>query len=94
MNEQIQHIGANVCQEIIERERLKSSCEQFWNEAGAQLNSLMDCQGVIAGGVENLEQAVGNKLTENEERNVKKWQVLDTFRNNAQEIIRELGINR
>ena len=54
----------------------------------------MDCQGVIAGGVENLEQAVGNKLTENEERNVKKWQVLDTFRNNAQEIIRELGINR
>ena len=64
-NEQIQHIDSNVSQEILAK--LRSSCEQFRNEVGAQLDSLRDVQGVNIGGVENMTREVGAKLTENEE---------------------------
>ena len=41
-----------------------------------------------------MAQTVENKLTENEERNVKREQILDTLRSNMQKIIQELGLNR
>ena len=64
-NEQIQHIGPNARRGILAK--LRSSCEKFNNEVGAQLDSLRDVQGGIDGGVGNLAQTVANELTENGE---------------------------
>ena len=60
----------------------------------AQLDSLRGAQGVIVGEVGNLEQTVENKLKENEERNDKREQVLETLHTNMQKITLGLGINR
>ena len=54
----------------------------------------MDVQGKIVGGVGNLAQAVEIKLTENEQRNGKKEQVLETLHTGPHQIIHELGLNR
>ena len=91
-NEQIQHIDSNVSQEILAK--LRSSCEQFRNDAVVKLDSLRGVQGVVSVGVGNLTQAVGDKLTESAERNDNQEQVLDKFPTNAQKIIQELKLNR
>ena len=91
MNEQIQHVGSNVSKAILAK--LRSRCEQFRIEVGAQLDSLRGVQGVIVGGVGNLTQAVENKLTENEERIGEQVRVLETLRSNVG-IIQEIGLSR
>ena len=91
-NEQFQHIGSNVSQESLSK--LRSSFEQFRNEAGARLGSSRSVRGVIVGGAENVAQTVDNKLTESGERNDKKAQVLGNMYSNMQEIMQKLGVSR
>lgn len=88
-NEQIRSAGSMVCRVILQMSRADS--DLFRNEVSTHANSLKDPQWGIFSGVGNMAQAVGYKLTENEERNSKQDCVMHAMCDGVQNLLQAIG---